>query len=252
MKNNYLSCFLFSFIFYSLNIFADISGYPGEIIALKSSDSDKENNLTIQIEGSLYKLIPLPYEKQDSSIKIDGQRSYKLARKKLQINHKARIVNIYNLKLKKYIDENVSEFTVTCSKGTYVRSLARDLGKYLNTEAHIIELKRKCIGIFSLENAILLDLSKKLIHSPLILKNLITIDAIMRNFPSLKLNRVEAKRIKYGQRININEIENFGEFVKFYPNFNEIENVYCFINKNPIALLKIRNEVVKPIKVFNV
>ena len=73
MKNNYISCFLFSFIFYSLNIFADISGYPGEIIALKSSDSDKENNLTIQIEGSLYKLIPLPYEKQDSSIKIDGQ-----------------------------------------------------------------------------------------------------------------------------------------------------------------------------------
>ena len=73
MKNNYITCFLFSSIFYSLNIFADISGNPGEIIPLKASNSDKENNLTIQIEGSLYKLIPLPYEKQDSSINIDGQ-----------------------------------------------------------------------------------------------------------------------------------------------------------------------------------
>ncbi len=221
----------------------------GEELLISSNRPTKNEILKIipNFQGEIKQIPP-----NFSAIKIDGQRSYKLARKKLQINHKARIVNIYNLKLKKYIDENVSEFTVTCSKGTYVRSLARDLGKYLNTEAHIIELKRKCIGIFSLENAILLDLSKKLIHSPLILKNLITIDAIMRNFPSLKLNRVEAKRIKYGQRININEIENFGEFVKFYPNFNEIENVYCFINKNPIALLKIRNEVVKPIKVFNV
>jgi len=73
MKNNYINFFLCTSIFYSLNIFGDISGSPGEIIALKASDSDKENNLIIQIEGSFYKLIPLPYEKQDSLISVDDQ-----------------------------------------------------------------------------------------------------------------------------------------------------------------------------------
>ena len=76
MKNKYITCFLFLSIFYSLNIFADISGNPGEIIALKASNSDKESNLTVRIEGSLYKLIPLPYEKQDSSINIDSQNIF--------------------------------------------------------------------------------------------------------------------------------------------------------------------------------
>ncbi len=186
-----------------------------------------------------------------SAIKVNGRRSYDLARKNIAVRHKSRNIMIYDFKLVKYIDKDISEFNVSCSKGTYIRSLARDFGKELNTEAHIIELKRKSVGFFSLDNAILLDLSKKLIHSPVILKNLITIDEIMKNYPSLELNSLEATRIKHGQKIKVSDMKYFGEFMKTYPNFNEIDNVYCFKKINPIALSKISDDVLKPIKVFN-
>ena len=85
----------------------------------------------------------------------------------------------------------------------------------------------------------------------MILKNLITIDDIMKNYPSLELNSSEALRIKHGQKINVSNMKHFGTFMKKYPSFNEIDCVYCFTKKNPIALSKIRDDVVKPIKVFN-
>ena len=75
-----------------------------------------------------------------SAIKINGVRSYKLARQNKEIDHKPRLVKIYDLKYKKYINKNYSVFEVICSKGTFVRAIARDLGKKLKTEAHVVEL----------------------------------------------------------------------------------------------------------------
>ncbi len=218
-----------------------------EVLSSNYRPSKKEIlNVIPKFKGEIKQIPP-----KFSAIKINGKRSYVLARKNLSFNHLPRNVIIYDLKLINYINEDVSEFNICCSKGTYIRSLARDFGKELNTEGHIIELIRKRVGIFSLDNAILLDLSKKLIHSPMILKNLITIDEIMKNYPSLELNSSEAERIKYGQKINVSDMKYFGEFKKIYPNFNEIDKIYCFTKKNPIALSKIRDDVVKPIKVFN-
>ena len=220
----------------------------GEEVSSSNFRPSKKEILNIipKFKGEIKQVPP-----QFSAIKINGKRSYLLARKNLTVKHKARDVIIHDLELIKYINKDISEFKVSCSKGTYIRSLARDFAKELNAEAHIIELNRKSVGFFSLDSAILLDLSKKLIHSPLILKNLITIDDIMKNYPSLELNSSEALRIKHGQKINVSNMKHFGEFMKKYPSFNEIDCVYCFTKKNPIALSKIRDDVVKPIKVFN-
>ena len=124
-----------------------------------------------------------------SAIKINGIRSYKIARQNKKVSHKLRSIIVSDLKLKKYVDEDHSIFEITCSKGTYVRSIARDLGKKLNSEAHVVELRRKAIGKFSVKNAILLDLSSKLIHSPLILKNLISMKDILEVLPSIRLTK---------------------------------------------------------------
>ena len=220
----------------------------GEEVSSSNFRPSKKEILNIipKFKGEIKQVPP-----QFSAIKINGKRSYLLARKNLTVKHKARDVIIHDLELIKYINKDISEFKVSCSKGTYIRSLARDFAKELNAEAHIIELNRKSVGFFSLDSAILLDLSKKLIHSPLILKNLITIDDIMKKYPSLELNSSEALRIKHGQKINVSNMKHFGEFMKKYPSFNEIDCVYCFTKKNPIALSKIRDDVVKPIKVFN-
>ena len=221
----------------------------GEVIS-RSSNRPTEKQILDLIPKFIGKLEQRP--PAYSAIKINGIRSYKYARQNKEINHKPRSIIISDLKLKKHLDESHSIFEIICSKGTYVRSVARDLGKRLNTEAHVIELRRKAIGKFSVKNAILLDLSSKLIHSPLILKNMMSMRDVLEVLPSIDLTKEEANKIKYGQGLILNEIKQFNNFISNYPNFSEIESLYCTNSNVPIALLKIYKNMIKPVKVFNV
>ena len=87
-----------------------------------------------------------------SAIKVKGQEAYKLARKGMQVELKPRIVEIKQIKLLKYAWPNL-EIKVTCGPGTYIRSLARDIGKELNTGGYLTELERTRVGQFRKEQA---------------------------------------------------------------------------------------------------
>jgi len=136
-----------------------------------------------------------------SAIKINGQRSYKLARQKIEIEHKLRKIKVYNLTLKKIIDVNSAEFEVTCGKGTYVRSLARDIAEKLNTKGHIMSLRRLSVGPFDEKDTIFIDFSKEIIHSPSVLDKLLPIETVLDDIPALVLNEIEARQVKQGQKI---------------------------------------------------
>ena len=83
-----------------------------------------------------------------SAIKINGQPAYKLARKGQEVNIPAREIEIYNLELlEEYADS--AKFRVECSKGTYVRTLGKDLAQFLGTLGHLIMLRRTKCGIFN-------------------------------------------------------------------------------------------------------
>ncbi len=84
-----------------------------------------------------------------SAIKINGKRAYKLAREGKEVKIKPRQVEIYSIKLDSYDYPRV-KFTVHVSSGTYIRSLIDDLGKELNTGAHMTELRRTSIGKYHL------------------------------------------------------------------------------------------------------
>ena len=99
-----------------------------------------------------------------SAIQIDGKRVYKLARKGEIVEMKARQVNITNFEIPKIEMPNV-DFRVVCSKGTYIRSLARDMGEALNSGAHLSALCRTRIGEYKLENAYEIEDLKKQILS---------------------------------------------------------------------------------------
>ncbi len=88
-----------------------------------------------------------------SAIKVDGQRLYKLARKGVTVERKARPVTIYELELLGF-DSPFLSVRVCCSKGTYIRSLAYDIGQVLNTGAHLAELVRTRIGPYRVEDAV--------------------------------------------------------------------------------------------------
>ena len=186
-----------------------------------------------------------------SAIKINGQRSYKLARQKIEIEHKLRKIKVYNLTLKKIIDVNSAEFEVTCGKGTYVRSLARDIAEKLNTKGHIMSLRRLSVGPFDEKDTIFIDFSKEIIHSRSVLNKLSPIETVLDDIPALVLNEKEARQVKQGQKINFESLQFIKNFELKYPNYNAFEKVCAICNKKLIALIKIEDGKVKPARVIN-
>jgi tRNA pseudouridine55 synthase len=88
-----------------------------------------------------------------SAVKLNGQRAYKIARRGETAELKAKPLVIKEFELTRYALPEV-DFRVVCSKGTYIRALARDIGKALNAGAHLTALCRTRIGNFLLENAL--------------------------------------------------------------------------------------------------
>ena len=101
-----------------------------------------------------------------SALKIDGKRAYEYARKQEEVKMKSRKITIFYLKITKIFLPEVF-FEVKCSKGTYIRSLARDYGAALNSGAYLSSLRRTFIGDFSVEDAVKVSQIKEIIHSQL-------------------------------------------------------------------------------------
>ena len=91
-----------------------------------------------------------------SAIKKDGKRLYELARKGETTEIQSRLVTISSFEITKIENNNV-DFRVVCSKGTYIRSLAHDFGKALNSGAHLSVLRRTKIGEYAVENALSIE-----------------------------------------------------------------------------------------------
>ena len=91
-----------------------------------------------------------------SAIKKNGVPLYKLARKGIEVEREPRLIHIYNFRFTEYAGP-LGKFRVACTKGTYVRSIAHDLGQKLGCGAHLATLRRSVSGKFDVTNAIKLD-----------------------------------------------------------------------------------------------
>ncbi len=96
-----------------------------------------------------------------SAIKKGGVPLYKLARKGVEVEREPRLVHIYNFRFTSYA-EPLGEFRVACTKGTYIRSIAHDLGQKLGCGAHLTTLRRSASGRFDVADALPLDAVLKL------------------------------------------------------------------------------------------
>lgn len=91
-----------------------------------------------------------------SAVKVKGRKLYQLARRGLEVERKARQVRIGNLKIEKFAPPEV-QFSLECSKGTYVRQLADDIGQMLGCGACITEIRRTKVGEFDIKDAVNLE-----------------------------------------------------------------------------------------------
>src|SRR2546423_7927039 len=114
------------------------------------------NEATIPFIGDLMQTPPMV-----SAVKKAGVPLYKLARKGIEVEREARLVHIYKFQFNKY-EEPIAHFALACTKGTYVRSIAHELGQKLGCGAHLATLRRVVSGKFNVNDAITLDAVLKL------------------------------------------------------------------------------------------
>jgi tRNA pseudouridine55 synthase len=136
-----------------------------------------------------------------SAIKVDGKRSYALARQGEVVALAARPVRIDALRLLQMPDENHAYFEMTCGKGTYVRSVARDMGRKLGCLGHVTALRRTVVGEFNENNAISLEKLEDLVHSARLEEWLLPVSSVLADIPALEIDPAAARRIRNGQPI---------------------------------------------------
>jgi len=129
----------------------DLETAPGEPLDIQHITMDQMRTAARQFIGLIQQTPPL-----HSAIKIDGKRAYELARKGMEQELKPREVEIKEFEITQ-VEKPWVSFRVVCSKGTYIRSLARDFGNALGVGAYLAELCRTRIGDFKLENALTID-----------------------------------------------------------------------------------------------
>ncbi|HEY7300357.1 MAG TPA: tRNA pseudouridine(55) synthase TruB [Xanthobacteraceae bacterium] len=138
-----------------------------------------------------------------SAIKIEGERAYDLARDGEFVELAPRSVEIYRLELTATPDPDHALLVAECGKGTYVRSLARDLGRALGCLGHVCALRRTAVGPFQAADAIGLDqLAAAAAEGGAALASLLRPVAVgLHGLPALSVSRAEAARLTRGQAV---------------------------------------------------
>lgn len=173
-----------------------------------------------------------------SAIKIDGQRAYKLARDGQEVELKPRTVEIQSLSLTGFDAETGSaDLHVSCGKGTYVRSLARDIAKALGTCGHVTALRRLRVGPFTLKGAISLEMLDELGHSARAVDYLCPITTALDDIPAVAVTEPEADRIRCGQTLQL-------------PTAKQGTIVLMF-GDTPLAIAENKDGTVRSLRVFN-
>jgi tRNA pseudouridine55 synthase len=187
-------------------------GYDGTIrLGQSTNTDDAEGEITATAsvahvtDEAIHKgIAPLTGEIQQvppqvSAIKVNGERAYKMARKGEEVDLKPRPVTIYDFTVRAIrhtpdaIDIDVS---ITCSSGTYIRALARDLGAALSTGGHLTALRRTFVGPYTLPMAHTLDeLATDCTILPIA-------DAVRAAFPARTVTEEEARTVAHGGRLS--------------------------------------------------
>jgi len=136
-----------------------------------------------------------------SALKHQGKPLYEYIRKGITIERESRAVVIHELTLISHAG-NLMEISVRCSKGTYVRTLAEDIGEALGCGAHLVALRRTEIAHFSMDEGYDLQQLTEMSDEQR-LACLLPVDALMPEMPRLSLDAVQIKRLAQGQRLGL-------------------------------------------------
>ena len=216
----------------------DTDDATGEIINISNNrpKDDKISALLPKYTGFIEQTPP-----NYSAIKVKGVRAYDLARSGKNLNLKARSLFVKELKFLKRVDDDHALLQLTCGKGGYVRSIARDLGKDLKCFAHVKWLKRIWSGPFELENSISLNKLDEVRELPSLKRLLQPLEVGLQNLPFVTCSTKDVGHIANGRSIIVRP--------------TEIEaNKICWIecNGRALALGTVKDSQFYPSRVLNI
>lgn len=136
-----------------------------------------------------------------SALKRDGKPLYEYARAGVELERTPRDIVIHKIR---WTDIQWPQATleVTCSKGTYIRVLAEDLGNALGCGAHLVGLRRTEVGHLSLEHSFTIESIQQAVHDSS--NYILPVDALLQTLPHLTVDEQQAKRLEMGQRVPLN------------------------------------------------
>ena len=182
-----------------------------------------------------------------SAIKVNGRRSYDLARNQENFKLESRKVFVESFSLINKKDEDSATFMVTSGKGTYIRALARDLAAKLGTCGHISSLRRLKVGSFSENDAISLDYLAALAHSPANFDKLLPVEVALDGIPAMPLSGDQAYRMRNGQSVPLEK----GADWCCSLNLEEDALIYTVSLGVQVAIARLQEGFVRPIRVLN-
>ena len=174
-----------------------------------------------------------------SALKVDGQRAYDLARAGEVVVLKSRDVTIHALTIAEAGEGALEEATLTAhvSKGTYIRSLARDIALALDTVGHVTMLRRVKAGPFGLETAISLDKLAELGKGHALAQALLPLRAGLDDIPAFSLTPDQAGRLRQGQQL-VGIAADDGQ-------------AFATLDAVPVALVEVQHGVARVVRGFN-
>jgi tRNA pseudouridine55 synthase len=173
---------------------------------LRDISTDEIENVLLDFRGEIWQTPPMY-----SAKKVEGKKLYELARKGIEIERKAVRITNYELRITNYggqinIDDSGLKtldfgLRVLCSAGTYIRTLAEDIGRKLGTGAHLAALRRKKAGKFAIEKAVTLEQLEKIVAAEALETVLISTNESVSHLAEIRLSADEIGKIKNGVKL---------------------------------------------------
>ena len=222
----------------------DLEGEITTTSALRPTESDIKTVLT-DFVGDIEQ-VPPDY----SAIKLYGKRAYELARKGEEVSLTKRQVHIEEFSLISCSDNDHAVFEVVSGKGTYMRSLARDIARRLGTVGHISALRRTSCGPFSETASISLESLEALVHSAPPSAYLLAVETALDDIPALALNAAQADHLRHGRPVRVQD-PGGRSFVET-GSLVEGDVLCAMADGQPVALARFTEGEIRAVRVLNI
>jgi tRNA pseudouridine55 synthase len=217
-----------------LGIETDTYDSTGKVINIRKLDNITRDLIEEKIDGFRGEITQRP--PTYSALKCNGRRAYELARRGHDFKLEPRKVIVKSIEVLSFCSPDVT-LRVGCSSGTYIRSIAFDLGRILESGGHLVKLRRLGSGCFSVRNALKLSKILKEEQKTILRNNIISLCDALPDMADISIDDYMAKRVRQGYCPSLDEINKDGEMFKIGGEYFKLS-----IGNDLVAIANVKND----------